>query len=175
MKAELFETELTASTLIIFCPLAGFKVIQRSTRATTRRTRSFPSPRGVQGYPTTWCSRSSRWRTRSFPSPRGVQGYPTTRRSIRIAAWRRSFRPLAGFKVIQHSEFDRKALNATWFPSPRGVQGYPTWLSASGNRRRQSGFRPLAGFKVIQQYYVWLYDRDKMCFRPLAGFKVIQR
>ena len=28
MKAELFETELTASTLIIFCPLAGFKVIQ---------------------------------------------------------------------------------------------------------------------------------------------------
>ena len=86
----------------------------------------------------------------AFPSPRGVQGYPT-RRSAYVKYGRTTrFRPLAGFKVIQLGEahrevghdhlvsvpsrgsrlsnaITRKAISlAFMFPSPRGVQGYPT-------------------------------------------------
>ena len=111
-----------------FRPLAGFKVIQRETATTiTYNVYGFPSPRGVQGYPTS-LAQYIRSDMAKFPSPRGVQGYPTAAqdgadrpvhdarvsvpsRGSRLSNSQGSlsplsltrFRPLAGFKVIQHS------------------------------------------------------------------------
>ena len=126
MKAELFETELTASTLIIFCPLAGFKVIQRDLLG------ALPGHGRLVSVPSRGSRLSNASRLSSLRSPRS------------------SFRPLAGFKVIQLNHLDtrkrpvervsvpsrgsrlsnqlddevRRAQGQ--FPSPRGVQGYPT-------------------------------------------------
>ena len=62
---------------------------------------TFPSPRGAQGYPTHNIIQALD-RFTEFPSPRGVQGYPTRRVRRTTASVFPSFRPLAGFKVIQH-------------------------------------------------------------------------
>ena len=71
----------------------------------------------------------------AFPSPRGVQGYPTlslARLSLSLSC----FRPLAGFKVIQPAITYDVYGQFYKFPSPRGVQGYPTLLTSLGNSAR---------------------------------------
>ena len=96
----------------------------------------FPSPRGVQGYPTKDVLAEQIELTNEFPSPRGVQGYPT-RRSAYVKYGRTTrFRPLAGFKVIQPAITYDVYGQFYKFPSPRGVQGYPTLLTSLGNSAR---------------------------------------
>ena len=86
----------------------------------------------------------------AFPSPRGVQGYPT-RRSAYVKYGRTTrFRPLAGFKVIQLGEAHREVGHDHLVSVPSRGSRLSNPRSRTTYTASSTSFRPLAGFKVIQ-------------------------